>query len=77
MKTFSAYLTEATLAGKSTNGTPNVQKYVTDNPKALEIDYEIEKNKKDGKKTSHYISSAQPTVGSSPLSTLLKEITFT
>ena len=40
-------LTEVSLSGKSTNGIPNVQKYVTDNPKALEIDYEIEKNKTD------------------------------
>ena len=39
-------LSEVSLSGKSTNGTPNVQKYVTDNPKALDIDYEIDKNKR-------------------------------
>ena len=47
MKSFKQYITEATLSGNSTNGTPNVKKYVIDNPKALKITFEIEKSKKD------------------------------
>lgn len=43
---FKEYLSEATLAGKSTNGTLNAVKYVVDNPKAMEIEYEIERGKK-------------------------------
>ena len=47
MQTFIGYISEATLVGKSTNGTPNIKKYVIDNPKALTIDYSIENKKKD------------------------------
>lgn len=46
MLSFKSYLAEATLSGNSTNGTPNVMKYVVNNPKALEIEYEIERGKK-------------------------------
>lgn len=47
MLSFKEYLSEATLTGKSTSGKPNIDKYVVDNPKALEIEYEIEKGKKE------------------------------
>lgn len=40
------FLAEATLSGNSTNGTPNIMKYVVDNPKAMDIEYEIERGKK-------------------------------
>jgi len=45
MLSFKGYLTEASLSGNSTNGTPNVLKYVVNNPKAMEIEYEIERGK--------------------------------
>ena len=45
MLSFKNYLSEATLQGNSTNGTPNVTKYVIDNPKALTIEFEIERGK--------------------------------
>jgi hypothetical protein len=47
MRTFKNFLIEAPLSGNSTNGTPNVKKYIIDNPKAMQIDFDIVKTNKD------------------------------
>ena len=45
MKKFSEiHLNEVAMTGKATDGRPNWQKYVVDNPKALEIDWELNKD---------------------------------
>ena len=44
MKTFKTFLAEAIMTGKATDGRTNVQKYLVDNPKALDIDWEFEKS---------------------------------
>jgi hypothetical protein len=55
MKKFSEiYLNEVAMTGKATDGRPNVQKYVQDNPKALEIDWELEKDWENYKKGMNF-----------------------
>lgn len=46
MKKFKEFvlLTEVAMTGKATDGRTNVQKYLTDNPKAMEIVWELEKD---------------------------------
>jgi hypothetical protein len=45
MLQFKKFINEVVMTGKATDGRSNLQKYVLDNPKALEIEWEIESKK--------------------------------